>query len=245
MVSHKNPSVGSVGVLQKRPNKEDALKILKDLAHRVSYLMKEYRFKVGSLVEFYPRDKRLLGMNVNRGQKVMVRLRDPYDEYQFLSRESIMGTILHELTHNLFGPHDNKFYKKLDELIGRQWIIEQQGLFDNFLGNGKTLGNRNDSNTSRETVRKKRIAHLSKGFKLGGLKSSTVAKTEGVSPREMAAAAAMQRNKDRYSCPGESNEKIELIASQEGELEVVIISDDDDDDDDEKEEETIEIIDLT
>lgn len=113
MTIQKNEHIDKVAVMQKKPNRDYALEILKDIAHRVSYLMREYKFKVGQLVEFYPKNKRLLGMNVNRGAKIMLRLRDPFNEEVFLSREAVLGTMLHELTHNVYGPHNALFYKKL------------------------------------------------------------------------------------------------------------------------------------
>lgn len=217
-VVHKNPHVAKVAVLQRKPGKEDALELLKDIAHRVSYLMRENGFKVGSLVEFFPRDKRLLGMNVNRGMKIMLRLRNPRDEFQFLPRESIMGTMLHELTHNLFGPHDNRFYAKLDELMGRQWVIEQQGLFDTFLGHGRRLGGQN---LDTDAIRRQRNRIIgSRGTRLGSLTGEAA----GRDPREMAAIAAERRANDSKWCGANSQRVIEQPSNED--LEVVVIDDD-------------------
>ncbi|QLQ79623.1 hypothetical protein HG537_0C02700 [Torulaspora globosa] len=236
---HKNPHVAKVAVLQKKPNKEDALRLLKQIAHSISYIMKENGFKIGSLVEFYPRDRRLLGMNVNRGMKIMLRLRNSSDEFQFLPRESIMGTALHELTHNLFGPHDNKFYAKLDELIGRQWVIEQRGLFDTFLGQGRRLGgtqgrvielNRKQSN---QVIR-------SRGVRLGSVAGETANRT----PREMAALAAQRRADDSRWCGEARQGKVEQPTDED--LEIITIDDDENDSSSkENRNESIEIIDLT
>lgn len=228
---HKNPHIITVAVLQKKPNKEDALLILKDIAHQVSYLMKEYKFKVGTLVEFYPKNKRLLGMNVNYGTKVMLRLRNPNDEFQFLSRESILGTMLHELTHNLFGPHDKKFYDKLDELNSRQWVFEQQGLFDTFLGHGRKLGGIGLRDYNKETVRQRRNQNkkYSRGKKLGTLDTpDSITNVKDKTPREMAAIAAERRQKDSRWCGDSHNTTIE-IPSQEELLEVIIIDNEEDD----------------
>lgn len=219
---NKNPHVIKVAVLQKKVNKEDALNLLKDIAHSVSYLMKEYQFKVGSLVEFYPRDKRLLGMNVNKGVKIMLRLRSPENEFQFLPRESIMGTMLHELTHNLFGAHDNKFYSKLDELRGRQWTIEQQGLFDTFLGNGRRLGGK--PVRDRDLIRRQRNQVIrSRGRKLGSLTGEQGRRT----PKEMAAIAAERRANDKKWCGDDKRDHSEEPSSED--LQEVIICDDIDD----------------
>ena len=179
IATHKNPHIKKVAVLQCKPNQEGALNIIKEIARKVSFLMKENHLKVVSLVEFYPRDQRLLGMNVNHGLKIMLRLRCPTDEFQFLSMESILGTMLHELTHNLFGPHDKKFYDKLDELIGRQWVIEQRGLYDTFLGNGHRLGGRSNLRSAGDPVTGMQtntgiVRRRNKGVKLGTLNSEGV-----------------------------------------------------------------------
>lgn len=240
-VENKNPHVTKIAVLQRKPGKEDALNLLRDIAHRVSYLMRENGFKVGSLVEFYPRDKRLLGMNVNRGMKVMLRLRNPTDEYQFLPRESILGTMLHELTHNQFGPHDNKFYSKLDELMARQWSIEQQGLHDYFLGEGRRLGGK--ARHDRELIRKQRNQIIrARGTRLGSL---TDQRSNGT-PRELAARAAERRANDNKWCGENKQNSIEQPTSED--LDVVVIDDDDEDNDrpaDSGKDGVVEIIDLT
>ncbi len=45
-----------------------------------------------------------------------VRLRRHNHESEFYPYEDVLGTLLHELTHNVHGPHDAKFYKLLDEI---------------------------------------------------------------------------------------------------------------------------------
>lgn len=42
-----------------------------------------------------------LGININRGQKICIRLRPANDPNSFLPlEEELIGTMLHELTHN-------------------------------------------------------------------------------------------------------------------------------------------------
>ena len=202
-----NPHVQKIAVLQRKPLRDQALGLLKDIAQHVSYLMKENRFRVGLLVEFYPRDKLLLGMNMNRGYKIMLRLRNPNDEFQFLPRESIIGTMLHELTHNLHGAHDNRFYAKLDDLMARQWVIEQQGLFDTFLGEGRRLGGTAVAARERQLSLKQRRGQVrSRGRKLGGSSSG-----RNASPREMAALAADRRARDSRTCADANAYELSLI----------------------------------
>lgn len=209
-LTNKNPLISSIAVLAKNPLKDEALKIIYDIAHKVSYLMKEEKFKVYQLVEFYPKDKRLLGMNVNKGQKILLRLRYPDDEFRFLPMESVLGTMLHELTHNVFGPHCNKFYSKLDDLTSKQWIYEQQGLVNHFLGSGKklggwtgnngtrvgTLGTLTSTSSSTKTLPGK-VVKPNRGLKLGGTKPKDFA---AKTPMEMAAIAAQRRFEDNEWC---------------------------------------------
>lgn len=204
----KNPHIGKLAVLQKKPDRDNALLLLKEIAHRVSYLMKEEKLKIKQLVEFYPKDKRLLGMNVNYGSKVMLRLRDPDNEVRFLSKESILSTILHELTHNLYGPHDKKFYRKLNELTSKNWVIEQQGLYDSFIGKGRVLGFKDQQKP------------LFINFRLGG----KINRIKNLSPKKMAAMAAEKRALDANLC-GYSN-KASVILPDDNDLEFIIINDD-------------------
>lgn len=244
----KNPLIGSIAVLQSKPGKEEAFDILKRIAHEVSYLMKEENFKVKQLVEFYPKDRSLLGMNVNRGMKIMLRLRDPLDEYRFLPFEHILGTMLHELTHNLFGPHDQKFYTKLDELSGRQWTIEQLGLYNSFIGPGHRLGGGTVGNNVRGTklnLGANKIAKRGKprGRKLGGLNSATGRLGPRKSAREMAAMAAEKRASDNKTC-GNSQKQEQYIPSQD-DLVIEILDDEPESPKDSNVQKPIEIIDLT
>lgn len=70
------------------------------------------------------------GLNVGGGggntSKICIRLRPARDERSFMDYESLLGTMLHELAHNMVSPHNVSFYKLLDELrkvrcIGRDW----------------------------------------------------------------------------------------------------------------------------
>lgn len=63
-----------------------------------------------------PSNPSLLGLNVNRGEEIRIRLRFPHNERVFFPYEHLVGTMLHELTHIVHGPHDAKFYSLLGEL---------------------------------------------------------------------------------------------------------------------------------
>ena len=49
-------------------------------------------------------------------QRILLRLRHASDESRFFDFNHVLGTMLHEITHNIHGPHNAAFYKLLDEL---------------------------------------------------------------------------------------------------------------------------------
>ena len=89
------------------------------------------------LREFFPENDNLLGMNVNRGAKIYLRLRPAGcppkkqkpapaatgsaprtigDLPSWLAFDSVLDTMLHELAHNSIGPHNASFNALWDEL---------------------------------------------------------------------------------------------------------------------------------
>lgn len=111
-----NERIGKIAALKRKPKQQEALNLLTDISNLVKPIMNEYGFNVKELCEFFPKNRGLLGMNVNRGGRIYIRLRPAFDELVFLPMEELVGTMLHELTHNRFGPHDSKFYKLFEEL---------------------------------------------------------------------------------------------------------------------------------
>lgn len=49
-------------------------------------------------------------------QRILIRLRHPGDEGRFYDFNHTLGTMLHEMTHNVCGRHDAAFYKLMEEL---------------------------------------------------------------------------------------------------------------------------------
>ncbi|XP_021728396.1 DNA-dependent metalloprotease WSS1-like [Chenopodium quinoa] len=64
-----------------------------------------------------PKINELLGLNVNRGVEVKLRLWRPGRELEFYSFHEVLDTMLHELCHNAHGPHNASFYQLWDQLI--------------------------------------------------------------------------------------------------------------------------------
>jgi hypothetical protein len=79
-----------------RPREAEALLMLRKIASLVKPIMRQRAWRVGTLCEFYPQQRNLLGLNVNAGQKICLRLRYPSDERQFLPLEQVVDTMLHE-----------------------------------------------------------------------------------------------------------------------------------------------------
>lgn len=79
-----------------RPRDLEALTTLRKVASLVKPIMRQRGWRVGTLCEFYPEQRNLLGLNVNRGEKICLRLRYPSDERQFLPLNEVVDTMLHE-----------------------------------------------------------------------------------------------------------------------------------------------------
>ncbi len=60
------------------------------------------------------------GLNINGGggrtSEIKIRLRPHKSDSSFFPYEHLIGTMLHELVHNVQGPHNAVFYKLLDEI---------------------------------------------------------------------------------------------------------------------------------
>ncbi|CAN8321947.1 unnamed protein product [Cochlearia groenlandica] len=108
--------VWEIKALKRKPREDEAAKILEKVAKQVQPIMNRRKWRVKLLSEFCPTNPRLLGVNVNRGVHVKLRLRRVNKDGDFLSYNEILDTMLHELCHNAHGPHNATFYKLWDEL---------------------------------------------------------------------------------------------------------------------------------
>lgn len=95
---------------------DEARKILEKVAKQVQPIMAERRWKVELLSEFCPADPSLLGENIGSGAEVRLRLRRPDRDWDFFPYEEVLDTMLHELCHNEYGPHNAHFYNLWDEI---------------------------------------------------------------------------------------------------------------------------------
>jgi hypothetical protein len=100
--------------LSSMPNPALAKDLLERLRLATKVVVAKRKWRVSVLKEFYPKNGSLLGLNVNGGQSIMIRLREARDQFTFLPWHSLLGTLVHELTHNEIGAHSAEFYKMME-----------------------------------------------------------------------------------------------------------------------------------
>ncbi|EXJ74204.1 uncharacterized protein A1O5_02498 [Cladophialophora psammophila CBS 110553] len=182
----------------------EALHILRKTASIVKPIMRVRNWRVGILCEFFPDDHGLLGLNINRGEKIYLRLRYAGDETQFLPFESVVDTMLHELCHIVHGPHDQAFNALWDKLRDEHETLLRKGYTgEGFLGKGSRLGGQRIPRTelqrqARATAeRRRQVSVLSQG---SGGKVGGQGILRGQNAREIIAAAAEKRNRISRGC---------------------------------------------
>ncbi|KAG8926304.1 hypothetical protein FRC02_008985 [Tulasnella sp. 418] len=191
--------------LKSKPREKEALEYLKRVASLVKPIMRKHNWHLPVLAEFYPNNPGLLGVNINGGQKICLRLRPHFDDSAFLQEHEVVGTMLHELTHNVHGPHDQAFYKFLSTLEDEYDALQRSGYAgEGFYSKGTRVGEGVSHNLPLHLAREKALQAAEKrrqvalvltgGGKLGGQRRSAK------SPRELAAEAAERRAKDEKTC---------------------------------------------
>ncbi|OGM45664.1 zinc metallopeptidase [Aspergillus bombycis] len=148
--------------------------MLKKIASLVKPIMRRRTWKVVTLSEFYPHQQNLLGLNINRGQKICLRLRYPYDERQFLPLEQVIDTMLHELCHIVHGPHNREFHALWNQLRDEYEELLMKGYTgEGFLSEGKRLGGRRIPlhevrRQAKAAAEQRRALSTGSGQRLGG-----------------------------------------------------------------------------
>ncbi|KAI9730909.1 MAG: hypothetical protein M1818_007983 [Claussenomyces sp. TS43310] len=200
-----------------RPREKEALRTLQKVASLVKPIIRARNWRVGTLAEFYPAETSLLGLNYNKGQKICLRLRYPGDANQFLPLEQVVDTMLHELSHIVFGPHDDSFHALWNQLREEQEGLIQKGYTgEGFLSEGKRLGGRaiprdEARRIARNAAEKRRTLTAGSGQKLGG-----VPPRPGQDIRRVIVDAIDRRNTVLRGCGVESKnaDEIKAIADQ-------------------------------
>eukprot|EP01137_Pigoraptor_chileana_P013913 Opistho-2@67953 len=122
-----------------------ATRLLACACEQVKPVVARRKWRVGIVREFYPTNDRLLGLNVNAGQEIKIRLRKPGNKLSFYPHHDVLGTLVHELTHNENGPHNAGFYKLMDEIYAEVEALIEKGAVPSFdgyryAGEGEKLG---------------------------------------------------------------------------------------------------------
>lgn len=158
-----------------RPRADEALRALQKLASVVKPIMRTRNWYVGQLTEFYPKEAILLGLNIDGGREIRVRLRYPGDENQFLPFEEVVDTMLHELSHIVYGPHDEDFHALWDKLRDEHEALLRKGYTgEGFLGRGNKVGGsgripmHEARRRARAAAEKRRTLTAGSGQRLGG-----------------------------------------------------------------------------
>lgn len=83
----------------------------------------------------------MAGLNYNRGQRICLRLRFSGDTTLFMRLEMVMDTMLHELCHNVHGPHNDAFHALWETLRDEHLTLSLSGYSGaSFLSEGRRLG---------------------------------------------------------------------------------------------------------
>ncbi|WEJ95891.1 hypothetical protein PSN45_003422 [Yamadazyma tenuis] len=137
----------------------------------------------------------------------------------------IVGTMLHELTHNIHGPHNDKFYKFLDKIKERfEEIQYNPSSVTGYVCEENKLGRGNTLFRDYKSIRDKRIEALGKAKyksefrKLGGNSKTGEPRMDPKSLRLRALEAAEQRLRDSKSCNSKEQTQAE---PEDDELEIV------------------------
>jgi hypothetical protein len=163
----------------------------------------------------------ILILDVNGGEKILLRLRPAWTPDTFLEEDGVVRTMLHEvkslplfirqstdyglpyqLTHNVHGPHDEKFYKFLAGLEDEYDALQRSGYAgEGFFSPGQRLGVGVSHDLPPHLARvraleaaerrRKTEALTQGGGKLGGRSSAL----EKLNPRELAARVSLPFSK--------------------------------------------------
>lgn len=189
-----------------RSRAAEALQRLQKIASLVKPIMRQRNWHVKTLCEFFPEEPSLLGLNVNRGEKICLRLRYPGDDRQFLPIEEVTDTMLHELCHIVRGPHDENFHTLWNQLRDEHEALIRKGYTgEGFLGQGRKLGGSGRipmdeaRRRARAAAEKRRQISAGSGQKLGGR-----AVQRGENIRKIIADAAQRRITITRGCASET-----------------------------------------
>ncbi|KAL4979420.1 WLM domain-containing protein [Aspergillus desertorum] len=214
-----DPLVGVYQHDRHRPRESEALLILRKIASLVKPIMRRRSWRVGTLCEFYPQQRNLLGLNVNGGEKICLRLRYAGDQNQFLPLEQVVDTMLHELCHIVHGPHNQQFHALWNQLRDEHTELTIKGYTgEGFLSHGRRLGGANIPidevrRQARAAADRRRALYAGSGQRVGG-----TGPARGADMRKILADAAQRRIEVTQGCASGADNSTELAeeASRNG-----------------------------
>ncbi|RHZ69484.1 hypothetical protein Glove_283g40 [Diversispora epigaea] len=182
----------NIKVIEHFPNSDKARELLMKLRddRGIRGIMSKHQWKVGVLEELSPAEHTILGYNQNAGQLISIRLRTD-DMEGFRQYSTIRRTLLHELSHNVWGEHDENFHR-----LNRQ-LNEEVVSLDWTASGGNKISNEEFYNPSEGTEINNDQSFEGGTFTLGG----DPTRKRNMSMRELLAEAALIRL---------TNEEIEL-----------------------------------
>ncbi|XP_031493532.1 DNA-dependent metalloprotease WSS1 isoform X2 [Nymphaea colorata] len=197
----------------KKAGEDEARRILQSIAKQVQPIMRKHKWRVKILSEFCPSNARLLGVNQGGGSQVKLRLRRHDRISEFLPYEQVLDTMLHELCHNVHGPHNASFYnlwdairKECEDLIAKGVTGTGQG----FDAPGRRLGGFSHT-PPLSSLRQVTLHAAERRAQLSALLPSGPRRLGGdsnimssLSPIQAAAMAAERRLHDDLWCGAES-----------------------------------------
>lgn len=198
----------------KKIRESEARQILQNIAKQVQPIMHRRKWKVRVLSEFCPGNPSLMGLNIGGGSEVKLRLRRPNNELDFFPYTQILDTMLHELCHNEYGPHNTQFYNLLDEIRKECEELMAKGITGT--GQGFDLPGRRLGGFTRQpplpSLRQNALAAAQNRAQRGALMPSGPKRIGGdssimsaLSPIQAAAMAAERRLHDDIWCGSESS----------------------------------------
>ncbi|KAG1053078.1 hypothetical protein G6F43_004815 [Rhizopus delemar] len=174
-----------ISVIEEFPHPEKARNLLERLRddRGIQAIMKTRKWSVGELIELTPFEASILGYNRNAGQLIALRLRTD-DLSGFRHYDSVRKVLLHELTHNVWGDHDDNFHalnRQLNkDVVALDWTAH----------GGHSLGN-GDYYDPGEQEMTDDITYETGTYRLGG--SSGTQANSPEARRELLARATLSR----------------------------------------------------
>ena len=162
------------------------------------------------------RQANLLGLNINRGYKICIRLRYHNNPDLFLPMEQCVDTMLHELSHIIWGDHDGNFHRLWDELRDEWETLTRKGYTgEGFLSKGERLGGgrappphemRRLARANAEKRQRQQKLSKGSGQRLGG----NPLHLQGVDVRQIIADQVTRRNTINKGCASGRQDSIKL-----------------------------------